>query len=305
MPLTARTLDAVSMLGNVCADPVVSMDRAREAYYAAIESRDDHTAAEAAVSLAALAANRLGQARTARDWVGIGRATLRRIGDDSTLESWVDEAEGSTLNVEGKHAESLAHYKRALELKMRLLGPDHPHTLISILNVGNELTDAGALVEGLEMTTRAMLGFERLFGEHDSWVATTSSNRCEALNRLHRYAEAREACRRAVDIWRLNKTDPFLLAYGLVGLGIAYLGEGHPADARPVLEESQRIRAEKHADPEHIGEVRFALARALWFERDERARAATLAHQAKSDYASLTGHEAQKAEIDDWLASHR
>jgi hypothetical protein len=125
------------------------------------------------------------------------------------------------------------------------------------------------------------------------------------LNRLNRFPEAREACQRAVDIWRLAKTDSFLLAYGLVGLGVACLGEGHPADARPALEEAYRVRVEKHADAEHIGEVRFALARALWFERDERTRALTLAREAKGDYASLTGHQPEKAEIDAWLDQHR
>jgi hypothetical protein len=133
----------------------------------------------------------------------------------------------------------------------------------------------------------------------------SNTNRCEALNRLSRFAEAREACQRGVDIWRLAKTDPFLLAYGLVGLGLACLGDGHPADARPVLEEAYRIRVDKHADAEHIGEVRFALARALWFERDERSRALSLARDAKTDYAPLTGHTTEKAEIDAWLSNHR
>jgi serine/threonine protein kinase/tetratricopeptide (TPR) repeat protein len=304
-PLLAQTLDAASKLGDVCGDPVISVDRAREAYYAAIESRDDRTAADAAVVVAGLAADRLGQVRTARDWVGIGRATVRRIGKDPLLESTVLVAEGTTLAVEGKHREALAEYQRAVELQKAILGPDHPITLASIGNVGNEMVAAGDFAEGLEVTTQALKGLERVFGGHDAWVAMSNTNRCEALNRLSRYTEAREACQRAVDISRLAKTDPFMLAYGLVGLGIACLGDGHPADARPVLEEAFRIRSEKHADAEHIGEVRFALARALWFERDERARALSLARDAKADYASLAGHQPEKAEIDAWLGGHR
>jgi tetratricopeptide (TPR) repeat protein len=300
-PLIAQTLDAAAKLGNTCADPVTSVDRAREAYYAAIESRDDRTAADAAVSLASLAADRLGQAHIARDWVGIGRATLHRIGNDPVLESLVLEAEGSTLDAEGKRKEALVAYRRAMEIEASILGAEHPHTLVALLNLGTELVDAGDLNEGLEVTTRALQGFEREFGGHDAWVAMSNNNRCDALNRLGRYKEARQACQSAVDTWRLAKTDPSLLAYGLVGMGQACLGDGHPTDARAALEEAYRIRVDKHADAEHMGEVRFALARALWFDRDERARALSLARDAKTDYATLTGHQSEKTEIDTWL----
>jgi serine/threonine-protein kinase len=52
-------------------------------------------------------------------------------------------------------------------------------------------------------------------------------------------------------------------------------------------------------------EAKFALARALWDSRGDRARARRLAQEARSDYAKGgAGDEADVKEIDRWLASH-
>jgi tetratricopeptide (TPR) repeat protein len=128
-----------------------------------------------------------------------------------------------------------------------------------------------------------------------------SNNIGEALNALHRYVEAHAAFRRALDIWRESAADPFFRAYGLVGEGLAFLGEDKPGKAVAPLAEALRIRVEKQVDPEHMGEARFALARALWFQPSEREKARALALKARADYAQVKSAGPILAAIDAWL----
>ena len=51
-------------------------------------------------------------------------------------------------------------------------------------------------------------------------------------------------------------------------------------------------------------ETSFALAKALWLAGGDRARARTLADQARSSYAKLA-RPARLAEVVSWLGSHR
>jgi hypothetical protein len=73
-------------------------------------------------------------------------------------------------------------------------------------------------------------------------------------------------------------------------------------DAVPPLEEALRIRTQKGADPERLGEVRFALARAVGRRAAEKGRARTLAYAARADYAAA-GDGKVLAVIDRWLGA--
>jgi tetratricopeptide (TPR) repeat protein len=180
---------------------------------------------------------------------------------------------------------------------------DNPFTLCALANVGDQLAVAGAVREGLDVTTEALRRTEVALGAHNGWVAVASSNRGEALNRLGRFAEARQAYQRSLDIWRNSNSDRFLIAWALTGLGIAYLGEGQPREALGPLEEAYEIRLEKHVDRSQLGEVRFALARALWDGRRDKVRARALAVAAATDFEAAS-QEAEKGGVDQWLALH-
>jgi tetratricopeptide (TPR) repeat protein len=137
-------------------------------------------------------------------------------------------------------------------------------------------------------------------GEHVS-VAMVSNNLGEALNSLQRHTEARAAFTKALEIWRRAGSDAFYLGYGLTGQGIAILGEGKAAEAITPLEEALKIRVDKKADAEHMGETRFALARALWSQAAARDRARALATDARENYAQVKTGAARVAAVDAWL----
>jgi tetratricopeptide (TPR) repeat protein len=224
-----------------------------------------------------------------------------RIGGHPLLEAWLLAAHASILTSEGKLAEALAALERSRLAKERILGQTHIDVLSSRLNIGNLLELAGRHDEALAADQSARLTMARVVGPDHPRVAMVWANEGEALNSLGRHAEARAAFEHALDIWRRSGADPYFTSFGLTGLGRAYLGEGRAADAVPPLEEALRIRVERHMDAEHMGEVRFALARALWSRPAERKRARTLAQDARADYAGLKADATSVAEIDVWL----
>jgi hypothetical protein len=82
---------------------------------------------------------------------------------------------------------------------------------------------------------------------------------------------------------------------------------GAPAEAVPLLERARTLRESASSLPEELGEVRFALARALRAappaERSRSLRARPVAP--REGFASLPNRGRELAEIDAWLASHR
>jgi tetratricopeptide (TPR) repeat protein len=208
---------------------------------------------------------------------------------------------------QGKLPEALAALEKSRRAKERILGDDHPDVFRSAMNIGNVLELAGRHEEALATDRSARVALSRLIGSEHPLVAMVWFNEGDALNSLHRYAEARADYSTALEIWLRAGADPFFRSFGLTGLGQAYLGEGRPADAVAPLQEALRIRLAREVDSEHLGEVRFALARALWSRPAERKNARALAQQARADYvqAGAAAPKAALAQIDAWLQTAR
>jgi tetratricopeptide (TPR) repeat protein len=109
-------------------------------------------------------------------------------------------------------------------------------------------------------------------------------NEAEALNALGRFAEARMLFERALDISQKARPDPTRIAMMLTGLGLSLVGGGYPESAVAPLEHALRLHIDTHETADHLGETRFALARALWAHPSDRPRPRPLAEQARADY---------------------
>jgi predicted Ser/Thr protein kinase len=301
-PLVAEAENTMGLLGNFCGDPLAAVVRLKEAYAAGIAGRDDLVAAEAAANIAVLMVNRLGETKAAHDWVQIAGSTLERVGGDDRVQSVLLSAEGLLQLAERDRDAAVTSLRRAYVVVSKAFGPDHPLSIMALANIGDTLAGAGRLDEALETDRAARIAGERVVGQDHPSVASTINNECEVLNRLARFADARRACERALAIWRAAGTGPAIRSYGLTGLGIALLGEGHGADAIAPLEEAVAARAGEHVASALQGESRFALARALWSRPTDRSRGLALAHQAQTDSSSDPG---TVAAIDVWLADRR
>jgi hypothetical protein len=92
----------------------------------------------------------------------------------------------------------------------------------------------------------------------------------------------------------------------LTALGIAYLGEGKPVQALPILERASAMREGNEINSSSAGEVHFALARALRQTGGDAARALDLAVRSRTEYGrdSPTAKVSQALDqIAVWLAS--
>lgn len=138
-----------------------------------------------------------------------------------------------------------------------------------------QLGDAAAAVPYIE---RAVKVLEVSLGSEHPRTATLLSNYAEILNRLERFEEAREMSRGALAIFEGETApDGVTLSYPLTALGLGYLGDGMAEVALPILERAVEIREGTKNRSSSLGEVHFALARALRQIGQEIPRAAALA----------------------------
>jgi tRNA A-37 threonylcarbamoyl transferase component Bud32/tetratricopeptide (TPR) repeat protein len=301
-PLLADTLFESAQLGSNCGDIAETLQRLRDAHTAATESRNDEVAAQAAALIPSFAMNRFGQELVAREWMGVARGAVRRLGRETLADAMLAQAEGMLAASEGAFGRALAAADHSIAVTRRLLGPDDPLTIQWESNKGNWQETAGRLDEALQTDIQARTHFERVLGSEHPRVALVSNNEGEVLNLLGRYAEAEVAYERAVKLYRQSGVDADVLAWALTGLGRALVGQKRFAAAVAPLEEALAIRIEKAAPSAQLAETRFALARALWSRPAERQRALALGGSARRDCGD---DKKAAAEIDAWLAGAR
>jgi tetratricopeptide (TPR) repeat protein len=275
------------------------VERYKEAHIAASASRDDEAAATASTQLAANAANRLEDYVQARVWLAVAQGDVARLAQESLPAAFLAEAEGEVALADRNFDLAIAKIDQALDRLRRLLGPDHPWTIVAEVNKGDWLERSGRLEDALTMDRRAIAHFERVVGPSHPQTAFALNNLGEVLNTLRAFDEAETAYERALTIFRNSGSDKYLLAWVLTGIGRARVGMKRPESAVRPLEEALAIREQTNA-PAQLAETRFNLARALWHDPDRRDRARALALAARAD--------AQKtpdalAEIDTWLAT--
>ncbi len=301
-PLLADALVTVGMLGDFCGDPRISIARLKEAFVEGSASHDDLAAASAAALIPTLAINRLGETNMARDWAQIARATIERIGGSDRLEAFLLTGESFLYGADHDVSRRVATAQRAYDLTVRAVGREHPSAIVGLSNLGDALADAGKFDQALEADRSARTVGERVLGPDHPQVANSMSNECEALNRLGRFPEARAACERAIAIWRAAGTDAAIESFGLTGLGLALLGQGHSNEAIGPLEEAVSARMNGHLAPSLRGESQFALGRALWSRPSERNRAVSLVQLARTE---MRGNSRAVDEIDAWLTARQ
>jgi tetratricopeptide (TPR) repeat protein len=173
-------------------------------------------------------------------------------------------------------------------------------------------SELGNLEEAVKHGERAIKILEQGLGPEHPRTAVYLSNHCETLNQLGRFAEARQVAQRALAIFeRETEPDGIYVTAALTPLGLAYLDDGLPDQALPILERAVRNREANEAGaPARLGEVHFALARALWQATDangDQRRARALAERARGEYTETPASPAVEriqAVIGQWLATH-
>jgi len=109
---------------------------------------------------------------------------------------------GIYLYVRAEYKESKSAWERALEIKEKVYGPDHPEVAITLGNLGLVLQQLGDYEGAKERLERALVIEETVYGPDHPEVAITLTNLGNVLRQLGDYEGAKEHQERALRIFR-------------------------------------------------------------------------------------------------------
>jgi tetratricopeptide (TPR) repeat protein/nucleoside phosphorylase len=179
------------------------------------------------------------------------RALESVSGSGSELEGSLISNIGSALRAQGDYAGALEHYRRALAIAEKVLGPEHRDVAVILNNIGLALRAQGDYAGALEHYRRALAIAEKVLGPEHSSVASILNNIGLALDSQGDYAGALEHYRRALAIAEkvLGSEHPDVATW-LNNIGMALNAQGDYAGALEHLRRALVI-SEKALGPEH------------------------------------------------------
>src|SRR6266508_4180004 len=155
------------------------------------------------------------------------------------------------LRNSGRYDEALPHFERALEIRERRLGPDHPDVSQAISGLATLHYYKGEYSKAEPLYQRALAIRKKSLGPEHPDVAASLNNLANLYSNLGDYAKAKPLYQRALAI-REKSLDPEHpdVAQSLHNLAILYSNLGDYAKAEPLYQRALAIR-EKSLGPEH------------------------------------------------------
>jgi tetratricopeptide (TPR) repeat protein len=223
----------------------------------------DHpeVAAEAAVEAIHTIGARLAKPKEALAWAETARKQLDRLGPGTLLESHYYNNVGAVRLAAGEYERALVDSKRAVALKIDLLGLDHMDTARSINNVGITLEELGRFEEAREKHDRVREIFAATLGSRHPLVAVALYNMGIVDLRERRFSTARESLDQARTVWQDAKGSDHVHV-GLSGLALAQvaLGEGKYGEAEEEVKEALQRLEPMGTDHPLVAEARVVQA---------------------------------------------
>jgi eukaryotic-like serine/threonine-protein kinase len=301
-PLLAELLELIGF-GTLQFEAANAEPRLEAAFFAAESCGDDLTAAKASTHLSYAVGYRLRRPDEGERWARISESILNRMGaGHERLRAWWATNYSAVLASTGDTATALGLIQEAVELKTRVLGPDHPDIAISLSNQAFLQARAGQLQDALHSIDRA-LDISAKSGDPDASVfANLHNNRGDVLAAVGRYSDAEREFAAALNKLRAETpTDYENLSQALHGIGVVRFAQGRTAAAIPFLEQALAIRERHEIEDRLTADTSFILARALWASASERHRARGLAMAARRMFAGRNLRKEEQS-VRTWLA---
>jgi serine/threonine protein kinase/tetratricopeptide (TPR) repeat protein len=108
--------------------------------------------------------------------------------------------QGNRLNARGRYAEAEPHFRKALELRLKVLGEDHADTLGSWNNLALNLEAQGKHAEAEPLFHKALEASRKMLGENSPLTAECYNHVALNLNAQGKSAEAEPLLRKALII---------------------------------------------------------------------------------------------------------
>jgi tetratricopeptide (TPR) repeat protein/predicted Ser/Thr protein kinase len=183
-----------------------------------------------------------------------------RLGDEHPGVAEALRFLANTVNERGDHAAAITLAQEAVAIVEARLSPTDPESAMAYEVLGGVLAEGGRFEEALSYADRALevIGGD---GEGDARDLAALEVRARALRGLRRYADAREAHQRAIDIALRGET-PLAAAYSRFALAKTMIAED-PTDITRALELARQARTAYVAadsDPLTVREIDEFLA---------------------------------------------
>ncbi len=197
------------------------------------------------------------------DFTGLARDVLDEEVFERALEALEDfenqplvqaqllQTVGDTLRELGLLERAQTPQKRALEIRRRELGDEHPDTLASLGSLGALLYDQGKYADAEPLLREALEASRRTLGNEHHSTLTSINILGTMLQDQGKLAEAEPLLREALEGFRstLGDEHPSALA-SINNLGLLLYSQGKYADAEPLwreaLEVSRRTLGDEH-----------------------------------------------------------
>src|SRR5262247_820389 len=159
--------------------------------------------------------------------------------------------EALKLQRAGKYDEALSLVERALEIRERLLGTEHPDVAAGIDSLAGVYSDRGEYVKAEPLYLRALAIREKALGNDHPDTATGASNLGKLYHYQGKFGEAEPLYKRSLDIREkaLGKDHPDT-AEVLNNLAALYSAQGKYVEAEPLHQRALDIR-EKALGKDH------------------------------------------------------
>ncbi|MBU0637753.1 MAG: serine/threonine-protein kinase [Planctomycetes bacterium] len=174
-----------------------------------------------------------------------------QLTDQPEIEADLQNTIGTVYVGLGLFAEAEPHLRAALDTRTRLLGDEHPDTLVTVVNLAAALKELNRPADAEQLIRRALDTRRRLFGEEHTQTLDTMNSLAGILQKQGRVAEAEALWRQTLAAQRrtLASDDPQLLIT-MNNLAQLLKQLRRPADAEPLLREAldlqTQVEGEEH-----------------------------------------------------------
>jgi tetratricopeptide (TPR) repeat protein len=180
---------------------------------------------------------------------------------------------GDALYRIGDYAGAQPAWERALALRERTLGPDHPQVVESLNNLAAVYCYQGRYAEAEPLLQRALALGERTLGSDHLQVVESLNNLAVVHQAQGRYAEAEPLLQRALALGEpaLGPNHPHVTG-SLDSLAAVYLGQGRYAEAELLVQRALALQ-EQALGPDHpqvagslnyLANIYYYQAQRLW-----------------------------------------
>ncbi len=236
-----------------------------EAALGALEIGHDEIVASASAQLVFVLGAQLARTDEAMTWARHAEAAIERIGPGGLEEARWRGNRGIVLFDRGETRLAIEDLRRALEIRTRLLGPDHPNVAVSLNNLGTASESLGDFEEARRYHEQALEVRERVLGPQHPHLAASLTNLGATLWSLGEDDRAQAMFERALALARasLGPEHP-TVGQCITNIGVAMLVRDRFAEALPPLTEALAF-AERNLPPDHpeIGRAHVRVAAAL------------------------------------------